>query len=131
MFQISIYLFLTCFLAIPTAFSAVSNHSGENGLKKLNAVTQHGLLLAKNKKKKRSRSKTARKRYISGEKRVGKGSTQIDFEKANISGARKAPPGVSVTENKKEHGFDLIKMRLDWKDEMKSSTANIQTGRGR
>ena len=63
--------------------------------------------------------------------RGGGGSTNIDFSEASIDGARRTPAGVALSTSKQNHDFDLIKLRTRWHDEMKHSTTNLETGRGR
>ena len=87
--------------------------------------------------KKKKKSKKSRKKILSQEGRSrkrksrGGGSTNIDFSEASIDGARRTPAGVALSTSKQDQEFDLIKLRTRWHDEMKHSTTNLETGRGR
>ena len=92
-----------------------------------------GVLYAKKRRSKKSRKKiiTQEARSRKRKSRGGGGSTNIDFSEASIDGARRTPAGVAISTSKQDHDFDLIKLRTRWHDQMKHSTTNLETGRGR
>ena len=92
-----------------------------------------GKLYAKKRKSRKSRKKILSQEGRSRKKksRRGGGSTNIDFSEASIDGARRTPAGVALSTTKQNQDFDLIKLRTRWHDQMKLSTTNLETGRGR
>lgn len=87
------------------------------------------MLIAQKQKGKKQRK--ARQRFLRGEARTKGGKTEIDFDEASIDGRRRTPTGVAISKDRPDHEYDLIKLRLRWHPEMKQSTTNLETGRGR
>ena len=52
----------------------------------------------------------------------------IDFEEAQLYGARRTPLGSLVNQNRSDKDFDLVKIRFDWQDEMVKSTNLLKAG---
>ncbi len=69
-----------------------------------------------------------RKKIITSEARRKKDSTNLDFDAIDISGERKVPLGSSVSQRKSDEGFDLIKIRYDWRPEIQRSTSILKSG---
>ncbi len=89
----------------------------------------------KKKKAKKDDSKDGgakeRKRTLVGEKKyqVKKGErTNLDFEAADISGARKTPLGSIVDSVQSDKDYDFVKVRLRWTPEMVQSASSLETG---
>jgi hypothetical protein len=81
-------------------------------------------------------AKGERRKILTGEARykaagIKGGKTKIDFDEAQIDGARKTPTGVAITKTRPEHEYDLINLRLSWHPEMIESTTQLETGKGR
>jgi hypothetical protein len=92
------------------------------------------ILLAKKAKKgkkrgKKGKSKGVREKHISREARQkGADSKNIDFDAADIGGARKTPMSSLVTQNKADKNYDFVKIRLRWHPEMIQSASSLSSG---
>jgi hypothetical protein len=80
---------------------------------------------------KKKRNENVRQKFLTGEAKSKRGSTEIDFDEASIDGRRRDPAGVAITKNNPNHQYDLINLRLRWHPEMIESTATLETGKGR
>jgi hypothetical protein len=80
---------------------------------------------------KKKKAEAGRQKFLTGEAKTKRGSTEIDFDEASIDGARRDPAGVAITKNNPDHQYDLITLRLRWHPEMIESTATLETGKGR
>jgi hypothetical protein len=58
----------------------------------------------------------------------GKDSTKVDFEAADIGGARKMPLGDTINQNKADKNYDFVKIRLRWHPEMVQSASTLDSG---
>lgn len=71
----------------------------------------------------------ARKKIISTEKSVkskkGARATNIDFDSVDISGQRKMPMGSSILQSKGDKDSTLVKIRMDWQQEMIQSASGL------
>ncbi|MGE0174501.1 MAG: hypothetical protein AB7T49_17025 [Oligoflexales bacterium] len=77
------------------------------------------------------KGKGERQKFLTGEARGKKGSTEIDFDEADIEGRRRDPAGIAISKNRPDHEYDLINLRLRWHPEMIESTGTLETGKGR
>ena len=119
-------------LGVSLSFCVESYSMPSNSLEENVKVEKPGILYAKKKKSKKSRKKILSQEGRSRKRKSrGGGSTNIDFSEASIDGARRTPAGVALSTSKQNHDFDLIKLRTRWHDEMKHSTTNLETSRGR
>ena len=71
--------------------------------------------------------KKTRERNLSGEGQLHKvgDQTKVDFEAADISGARKTPMGSLINQNKADKDYDFVKLRMSWHPEMIKSAASL------
>ena len=120
-------------LSIFLSFSVSGYAIPSSGAESSEVSTNPGLLVAKKKKgKKKTRKKIITQEGRSKKRKAGRGgSTNIDFDSASIDGQRRIPAGDALTSSKQDHAFDLIKPRERWHPEMKQSTTNLETGKGR
>jgi hypothetical protein len=77
------------------------------------------------------KGKGERQKFLTGEARGKKGSTDIDFDEASIEGRRRDPAGIAISKSRPDHEYDLINLRLRWHPEMIESTGTLETGKGR
>lgn len=63
-----------------------------------------------------------RSKYLkSAEKRVKANKTKVDFEAAEIGGARKTPLGQMINQNNAEKDYDFVRIRRNWHNQMVES----------
>lgn len=79
--------------------------------------------------KKAGAAKGVREKHITREVTMkSKDQSKIDFEAADIGGARKAPMGTLINQNKADKNYDFVKVRLRWHPEMVQSASSLDTG---
>lgn len=116
--------------------SFVANTGGSETIREQTSDDQRVLIAKAKKRKKKKKDGGARKKILTGEKRYKSSrkrgeSTTIDFDEASIDGQRKTPMGMSITKNRPDQEYDLIKLRLEWHPEMVQSASRLETGKGR
>lgn len=66
-----------------------------------------------------------------GRSKTGNDKSKIDFEDAEIGGARKTPMASMLSNTKAKKDYDLVPIRTDWKPEMVQSASSLDAGRSR
>ena len=93
------------------------------------AWAQNGVGAAKPTTKKNG--KAVEKHIIREGKINRQDKSKIDFDEADITGARKTPLGTLVNQNKADKNYDFVKIRLRWPQEMVQSASSLESGRSK
>jgi hypothetical protein len=97
-----------------------------------NRTNTEGILLAQkgNAKKqpapKRGNTAPSRNKILTKEKVTSGTSTNLDFDATDIGGMRKTPLGTLVNQTKADMGYDFVKIRTEWHNEMSQSAASLE-----
>jgi len=116
-------------MLLTTALAAAPRLESHEPAPALAASSGMQLAQAKKKGKPKAGAKGVRERHITGEATIkGKDQTNVDFDAADIGGARKAPMGSLINQNKADKNYDFVKIRLRWHPEMIQSASSLDSG---
>lgn len=105
--------------ALPNTMTSPSTNTDPN-------VDTKPVLLAKKSKKKKSSTNPTSEKIISREGRQkSKDSRNIDFDAIDIGGRRKVPMSNMVNQAKSGKGYNFLKIRTDWRNEMRDSAVSL------
>jgi hypothetical protein len=105
----------------PMANAAPGLFSSQN-----ESVEKPVLLAQAGKKKPAKGGKAVREKFITREATLkSKDQKNLDFEAANIGGARKAPLGSLIGKSNADKNYDFVKIRLRWHPEMVQSASSL------